>query len=219
QFNQMDAEGNLPDEFRCEIFEQMLVQKLFVHQAKIDSVFVDEDEIENELDRRIRYFISMIGSVERLEEYYEKSIVEIKDEFRKDISDQLLAQRMQGTIFANVKVTPSEVKEYFKQIPEDSLPYYNAEVELSQIVKKPEISIEQRQLAIEKIEGILARVQKGEDFAKLAMIYSEDPGSATKGGDLGYVGRGELVTEFEGAAFRLQPDEVSEVVKTKYGYH
>jgi peptidyl-prolyl cis-trans isomerase SurA len=126
---------------------------------------------------------------------------------------------MQGTIFANVKVTPSEVKEYFKQIPEDSLPYYNAEVELSQIVKKPGISIEQRQLAIEKIEGILARVQKGEDFAKLAMIYSEDPGSATKGGDLGYVGRGELVTEFEGSAFRLQPGEVSEVVKTKYGYH
>jgi peptidyl-prolyl cis-trans isomerase SurA len=220
QYNQLAAENpSVPENFRCEIFEQMLNQKLFLQQAKVDSIVITEDEIANELDRRIRYFIGMIGSVEKLEEYYEKSIVEIKDEFRKDIADQLLAQKMQSQIFGTIKVTPDDVKKFYAQLPEDSLPYYNAEVELMLIVKHPEISPEQKQLAIEKIEGIHERVMKGEDFSKLAIIYSEDPGSAAKGGDLGYVGRGELVTEFEGAAFRLKPGEVSEVIKTKYGYH
>jgi peptidyl-prolyl cis-trans isomerase SurA len=220
QYHQLANENSsLPENFRCEIFEQMLTQKLFLQQAKVDSIIVSEDEIANELDRRIRYFINMIGSVEKLEAYYEKSIVEIKDEFRKDIADQLLAQKMQSNIFGNIKITPSEVKQFFSTIPEDSLPYYNAEVELLQVVKYPDISPEQKQLAIEKIEGIHERIKKGEDFAKLAIIYSEDPGSASKGGDLGFVGRGELVTEFEGAAFRLKPGEVSDIVKTKYGYH
>jgi peptidyl-prolyl cis-trans isomerase SurA len=220
QYAQLSAERlDMPVEFKCEILEQMLTQKLFLQQAKVDSVVVSDDEINNELDRRIRYFIGMIGSVEKLEAYYEKSIVEIKDEFRKDIAEQMLAQKMQTQIFGTIKVTPSEVKSFFNDIPEDSLPYYNAEVEVMQIVKIPEVSPEQKQLAIEKIEGIFERAMKGEDFAKLAIIYSEDPGSAAKGGDLGFVGRGELVTEFEGAAFRLQPGEISPVVKTKYGYH
>lgn len=220
QYEQMAAENPaVPEEFKCEILNQMLTQKLFLQQAKIDSINISEDEIEGELNRRIRYFTSMIGSVEKLEEYYGKSILAIKDEFRKDIADQLLAQRMQGNIFGKVQVTPSEVKKFFERLPKDSIPYYNAEVEIGQIVKKPEIAIEQRQLAIEKIEGILARAKKGENFATLATIYSEDPGSASRGGDLGFVGRGELVTEFEGAAFRLQPDEISDIVKTKFGYH
>lgn len=220
QFEQLAAENpGVPEEFKCEILNQMLTQKLFLQQAKLDSVNISDDEIEGELNRRIRYFTSMIGSVEKLEEYYGKSILSIKDEFRKDIADQLLAQRMQGKIFGDIKVTPSEVKKFFESIPKDSIPYYNAEVEIGQIVKKPEVAIEQRQLAIEKVEGILARARKGENFATLATIYSEDPGSASRGGDLGFVGRGELVTEFEGAAFRLQPDEISDIVKTKFGYH
>jgi len=220
QYFQLAAENpSLPEDFRCEILGQLLNQKLFLQQAKVDSIIISEDEIANELDRRIRYFINMIGSVEKLEEYYEKSIVEIKDEFSKDIADQLLAQKMQSQIFGGIKVTPDDVKKFYAALPEDSLPYYNAEVELMQVVKHPEVSPEQKQLAIEKVEGIRERILKGEDFSKLAIIYSEDPGSAVKGGDLGFVGRGELVTEFEGAAFRLQPGEVSEVVKTKYGYH
>ncbi len=220
QYEQLAVENpGVPVEFKCEILNQMLTQKLFLQQAKLDSVNISDDEIESELNRRIRYFTSMIGSVEKLEEYYGKSILAIKDEFRKDIADQLLAQRMQGNIFGNVKVTPAEVKKFFESIPKDSIPYYNAEVEIGQIVKKPEVAIEQRQLAIEKVEGILARARKGENFATLATIYSEDPGSASRGGDLGFVGRGELVTEFEGAAFRLQPDEISDIVKTKFGYH
>lgn len=220
QYNQLATENpSVTEDFKCAIFDQMLNQKLFLQQAKVDSVVIGEDEIQSELDRRIRYFTQMIGSVEKLEEYYGKSIIEIKDEFQKDIADQLLAQKMQGNIFGKIQVTPSEVKEYFKRIPKDSVPYYNAQVEIGQIAIKPEVAVEQKQLAIEKIEGILARARKGENFATLATIYSEDPGSAAKGGDLGYVGRGELVTEFEGAAFRLQPGEISDIVKTKYGYH
>ncbi len=220
QYEQLAAENpEVPTEFKCEILNQMLTQKLFLQQAKLDSIVISEDEIESELNRRIRYFTAMIGSVEKLEDYYGKSILAIKDEFRKDIADQLLAQRMQGNIFGSIKVTPSEVKKFFNSIPKDSIPYYNAEVEIGQIVKKPEVAIEQRQLAIEKVEGILARARKGENFATLATIYSEDPGSANKGGELGFVGRGELVTEFEGAAFRLKPDEISDIVKTKFGYH
>jgi peptidyl-prolyl cis-trans isomerase SurA len=152
QYAQLSAERlDMPVEFKCEILEQMLTQKLFLQQAKVDSVVVSDDEINNELDRRIRYFIGMIGSVEKLEAYYEKSIVEIKDEFRKDIAEQMLAQKMQTQIFGTIKVTPSEVKSFFNDIPEDSLPYYNAEVEVMQIVKIPEVSPEQKQLAIEKI--------------------------------------------------------------------
>lgn len=220
QYNQLRNDRyDLPTDFKCEILEQLLTQKLFLQRAKIDSIVVADDEIENELDRRIRYFVSMIGSIDKLEAYYEKSIVEIKDEFRKDIADQLLAQKMQAQIFGKIKVTPSEVKKFFHSIPPDSLPYYNAEVELMQIVRNPEVSAEQKQLAIEKIQGIYERIMKGEDFSKLAIIYSEDLGSASRGGDLGYVSRGELVTEFEGAAFRLRPGEISPIVKTKYGYH
>lgn len=220
QYQQFISENqNVPENMRCQILQQMLSQKLFLQQAKIDSVVVSEDEINNELDRRIRFFIDMIGSVEKLEDYYGKSITVIKGEFRKDIADQLLAQKMQSQIFQKIKVTPSEVKTFFSTIPKDSIPYYNATVEISQIVKNPELAPEQKQLAIEKAEGILSRLKQGENFATIATIYSDDPGSATKGGDLGYVGRGEMVTEFEGAAFRLNPGEISDIVKTKFGYH
>lgn len=220
QYQQFISENqNVPENMRCQILGQMLGQKLFLQQAKLDSVSVTDEEISGELDRRIRFFINMIGSVEKLEGYYGKSITAIKEEFKRDIADQLLAQKMQGRIFEKIKVTPSEVKTFFKNIPEDSIPYYNATVEIAQIVKKPEVAPEQKQLAIEKAEGLLSRLKQGENFATLATIYSEDPGSAAQGGNLGFVGRGELVTEFEGAAFRLNPDEISDIVKTKFGYH
>ena len=126
---------------------------------------------------------------------------------------------MRNEVLGNLRISPAEVKNFFNDIEPDSLPYFNAEVEVAQIVVYPEVDIVQKQLAIEKLEGIRARIIQGEDFYTLAMIYSEDPGSVDQGGDLGFVGRGELVTEFEAAAFRLQENEVSEIVKTKFGYH
>ena len=126
---------------------------------------------------------------------------------------------MQQTITKDVQVTPSEINEYYNNIPKDSLPFMNSEIEVGQIVKEPNISPEEEKSVIEKINGLRDRIIKGENFATLAILYSEDPGSASKGGELGFIGRGQLVAEFEAVAFKLEKDEVSDVVKTKFGYH
>jgi len=219
QYQQMRMEGEVPEDFKCLVLDQMLAQKLMVEQAALDSLTVGEDEIESELDRRIRYFVSMIGSEEKLEEYYGKSIIRIKDEFRKDIEEQLLSNKMRSKIMENVKVTPAEVKNFYNSIPKDSLPYFNAEVEVGQIVINPIVSAELKEYARKSLEDIRQRIVNGEDFCTLATLYSEDPGSAEQCGDLGFIKRGEMVTEFEGAAFRLAENEISPVVETKFGFH
>lgn len=217
---QMDQQTILPADAKCALLDQMMTNKMFLEQALLDSIKVTDDEIESELDRRIRYFVNMIGSEEKLEAYYEKSIAQIKDEFRGDIKDQLLSQREQSKIYENVKVTPSEVKEFFNSIPTDSLPYYNAEVEVGQISVLPKVTPEQKESAKKKAQELLDRVKKGEDFGTLAKIYSEDPGTAEKGGDLGNVTRGQMVTEFEAAAFNLTDSmELSPVIESKFGFH
>lgn len=210
----------LDTKIKCEILDQMLTQKLLIAQAQIDSVVVGDDEVESELDKRVRYFSNMTGGQSKLEEYYGKSIVEIKDEFRNEIKQQLLASREQQSIITNVKVNPSEVKVYFNSIPSDSLPYYNAEVEVGVIVFYPKVSNELKELARQKIKELKERADKGEDFATLASLYSEDPGSADKGGELGFVNRGELDPAFEAAAFSLKtPGQISDVVESRYGFH
>jgi peptidyl-prolyl cis-trans isomerase SurA len=220
QYQQMKLEGtDFPGDFKCAILDQMLAQKMLKQQAELDSLVVSEDEIEGELDRRVRYFVSMIGSEEKLEEYYGKSIVRIKDEFRKDIREQLLSQKMRSNVLEKVKVTPADVKAFFNAIPSDSLPYFNAEVEVGQIVVNPVANEELKDYTRKSLEGIRERIIAGEDFCVLARLYSEDPGSAEQCGDLGFIKRGEMVTEFEGAAFRLSENEVSNVVETKFGFH
>ncbi|MDX2002992.1 MAG: peptidylprolyl isomerase [Chitinophagales bacterium] len=222
QYQQMKLETpGLPESFKCQLFDQMLTNKMYLEQAKIDSIKVTDDEVESELNRRIQYFVSMIGSEEKLEAYYEKTILQIKDEFRTDIREQLLAQREQAKIYESVKVTPNEVKEFFNTIPKDSLPYFKSEVEIGQIVIKPKFSATAKQLAIEKLEGIREQIVKGNnDFETLASIYSQDDGSKDLGGDLGMVGRGVMVPEFEAAAFSLQDSmELSPIVESQYGYH
>ena len=220
QFQQMKLEGaDVPDDFKCAILDQMLSQKMLLEQATLDSLTVSEEEVESELDRRIRYFVSMIGSESKLEEYYGKSILRIKDEFRKDIREQLLSQKMRTNILGKVKVTPADVKAFFNAIPKDSLPYFNAEVEVGQLVINPTVSRELKDYTRSALAAIRERVLKGEDFCILAQLYSEDPGSAEQCGDLGFIKRGEMVTEFEGAAFRLAENEVSPVFESKFGFH
>lgn len=220
QYQQMQLEGSaVPEDFRCAILDQMLAQKLLVENAKLDSIVVGEDEIESELDRRIRYFVSMIGSEEKLEAYYGKSILQIKDEFRKDIEEQLLSNKMRSKVLEKVSVTPSEVKNFFNAIPKDSLPYFNAEVEVGQIVLNPQPNKELKEYTRKSLSDIRQRIVDGEDFCVLAGLYSEDPGSATQCGDLGFIKRGEMVTEFEGAAFRLGENEISDVIESQFGFH
>ncbi len=204
---------------RCGILEELMFQKLLLNQADLDSVKVTDKQVESELDRRLRYFISQIGSKEQLEEYFKKSILEIKEDMREKIKDYLLIQNVQSKLTQDVKITPSEVADFFNSIPSDSLPLIGSQIEIIQIVKKPVISNVEIDAVRDRLNSIRDRVKKGEDFATLANLYSEDPGSMTKGGELGFVGRGELLPEFEAAAFSLKPNEVSPVIKTDKGYH
>lgn len=210
----------LPPDTKCLILDQLLTEKLMVTQAAIDSVTASDDEIESELDRRIRYFSKAAGGDDKLEAYYGKSIVEIKEEFRQQIEDQLVAQKEQQSIIGDVKVTPSEVKDFFNRIPVDSLPFYNAQVEVGELIIYPEVNAELKKLAYDKLAGIKKRIIDGEDFGTLAGIYSEDPGSKNDGGDLGFVNRGDLDPTFEAAAFALKnPGDISDIIESQFGYH
>ena len=204
---------------RCQMLESLLFQKLLLNQAEVDSIVISDLQIEQTMDQRLRYFISQLGSRERFEEYYGKSIEEFKDEFRSDIENQLKVEQAQSTIVLDVTVTPSEVKSYFRGIPTDSIPLVNSTVEIAEIVRTPPISLEQKLAIKDRLRGLRERVMAGESFATLAILYSEDPGSAKKGGELGFYGRGELYKEFEAIAFKLEGEEVSEIVETQAGFH
>ncbi|MEI6697048.1 MAG: peptidylprolyl isomerase [Bacteroidota bacterium] len=222
QYNQMQIQGNLKggDNVKCSILENILVSKLMLNQAKVDSVVVGEEQVESELERRIRYYISQVGSKEKFEEYYKKSVNEFKDEFRDNIRNQMLVQMMEGNITESKKVTPSEVKKFYDEIPSDSIPLINAEYEIGQIIRQPVISKAEKEVVKQRLNELRERILKGEKFASLAALYSEDPGSAKKSGELGLFGRGEMFPEFEAAAFNLKtPDQVSNVIETKAGYH
>ncbi len=203
----------------CEVFEELLFQRLLIHHAEIDSVTVSEDEVESNMDRRIQQLIGQMGDQKKLEEFYGKSVPEIKEEMRILIRDQLTAQRMQMTVVEGIEVTPSEVREYYTKLPEDSIPLINEEVELSQIVKYPEVSKEAREEVVEKLNGLKERIENGTSFSSMAILYSEDPGSNKKGGEYKGIQRGVFVKEFEAVAFNLKRGEISAPFKTEFGYH
>ncbi len=207
------------EEVKCEIIEDILFQNLLVNQAKIDSVVINDEDIESEITKRMYYFESQLGSTEKVEEYFGKSKVEIEQELGKVIRNQFLAQKVQNSITSNVKVTPAEVRDFFNKQSESSIPQVPSKVEFAQIIIKPEVSNEQKEKLRTRLNKFRERVYNGEDFKMLATLYSDDPGSASKGGELGFVNRGELVPEFERAAFRLKEGEISEVVQSKYGFH
>ncbi len=211
---------NLPADVRCNIVDGLLVNKLLVNQAKLDSVQVSEEDVETQLTARIdRILQYMNDDMTQFEAYYGQSINEVREQFREDLRNQILMERMRGQIMKDVAVTPSEVKDFFNNIPKDSLPYFNAEVEVSEIVYKPKVSAEERQKSITKLEDIRKRiVEGGEAFEGLAQKFSDD-GSARGGGDLGWAKRGKFVPEFEAAAYNLEQDEVSPVVESEFGFH
>lgn len=209
----------IDDKVKCEMLEEILYQKLLLHQAEIDSVVVTEAEVESEIDRRLNYFIAQIGSEKKLELYYKKSMLEIKEEFRIIVKEQMTSQRMQSKITSDIKVTPKEVKAYFKGLEADSIPTIESEVEYAQILINAKESDAEKEEARERIKGFRDRIINGEDFSTLAILYSEDEGSAKNGGELGFLGRGELVTEFSVVAFKLKNKAVSEIIETEFGFH
>jgi peptidyl-prolyl cis-trans isomerase SurA len=205
---------------KCKVFEELLVQKLMLNQAKVDSVEANEAQINSELDRRLNYFVQQLGSEKKLEEFYEKSMVEIRADFYDLLSDQLSVQAMQGEITKDLRITPADVKKFFESIPVDSIPLIDEEIEYAQIIFAPRKSTTEVDKAKNRLEEYRSQVLKKEkDFATLAVIYSEDPGSATNGGELGMVPKGAMVAEFDAVAFGLQDGEVSNVFKTQFGYH
>jgi len=203
----------------CELVKSTIYQKLILNQGYLDSIKVSTEQVNNEINRRMDYFISQIGSKEKLEEYYGKTITQIKDEMQEPIKDMILVQEMKDKILSRIKISPTEVYDFFAKIPADSLPYYNTEVELAQIliyVKPTDIDDKK---AKDKLLLIRKRIIEGEKFESLAILYSDDPGSASKGGDLGLVNKSDLVPEFSAVAFKLRKDSISDIVKTQYGYH
>jgi len=208
------------EEVRCQIIEDILYQKLLVHQAKLDSTDVSEDDVNQELDSRLSSFISQLGSEEALEEYFKKSTSELKIEFYEIIYNQLLTQRMQSSITSSVSITPEEVKLFFQEMKKSSdIPVMPTTLEISQIIKIPEITLDEKSRIRKKLISFRDRIKNGEDFTVLATLYSDDTESAKNGGELGFVGRGALVPEFESAAFSLKGDQISEVIETQFGYH
>ena len=203
----------------CEVFEELLFQKLLIHHAAIDSISIGEEEVEANMDRRIQQLIMQMGDQKKLEDFYEKSVVEIKEDMRTLIKEQLTAQRMQMTVVEGIEVTPSEVREYYENLPADSIPLISAEVELSQIVKFPELSDEAEQEVIAELKELKERIENGTSFSSMAILYSEDPGSNKKGGEYQGIQRGVFVKEFEAVAFNLRKGEISDPFKTEFGYH
>ncbi len=204
---------------KCQVLEELMFQKLLLIQADKDSVTVTDNEVDAEIGRRLAYYINMFGSQEKFEEFYGKKVNVFKDEVRPEIKDQLIIQKMQQKIIGDIKISPSEVKLFYENIPKDSLPLIPTEYEWSQIVIEPKVSAEAKQLAREQLESYRKRVLNGESMSVLAALYSEDPGSAKNGGKYENVARGMMVPEFESVAFKLKPGEVSEVFETPYGYH
>jgi peptidyl-prolyl cis-trans isomerase SurA len=213
--------GVLPPDASCLILDNVMAQKLLVNQAKLDSITVLDAEVETQLDARIEQILAyMNNDYQQFEDYYGQSVNQIKDQFREDLRSQLLAERMRGQVISGISVTPSEVKAFFDRIPADSLPYFNSEVEISEIVYRPKVNEAEREKAIKKLEELRDMVLvQGEDFAKVAQKYSDDFASARIGGDLGWTRRGKFVPEFEAAAYNLEVDEISPIVESEFGFH
>lgn len=215
QHNEKKEEGEVS---RCKVFEDLLFQKLLLAQADRDSLTTTDVEVESELNRRIQYYVGMLGGEEKFEAFYNKRISVFKDELRDDVRDQLLAQKMQQKITGDAKLTPSEVRTFYNTLPIDSLPLINSELEIGHIVRKPPISDDAKTAVRAQLEVYRQRVVNGESISVIAALYSEDPGSAKNGGYYEF-GRGQMVPEFEAVSFRLKPGEVSEIFETSYGYH
>ena len=204
----------------CLVIEDLLMRKLLINQAKIDSVLVLDAEVEAQLEARIANILRNMGNdMQRFEQIYDKTVDQVRDEMREPMKNQMLSQRMQEQIMDAVEATPSEVVEFYNRIPKDSLPYFNSEVEISEIVYTIPYNDSAKAQALGKINSLRDRVMNGEDFGELATIFSDDPGSARQNGNLGLQPRGTFVPEFEAVAYNLEIGEISYPVETQFGYH
>nr|WP_321405361.1 peptidylprolyl isomerase [uncultured Carboxylicivirga sp.] len=221
QYEQALMEGvNFPGDLKCNIFEQQLISKLLLNQAKLDSIEVGENQVVNQVDARVNYFINQIGSKEKLEEYFNKSLLQIKRDQMEMVRTQMLTESMKGEITKDIKVTPAEIRAFYRNVDKDSLPMIPTQFELEQIVLYPKIEQKEIDRVKTQLRDFQRQINEGRDFATLAVLYSEDKGSAARGGELGWMPRAQLVPEFASVAFNLQDkNKVSKIVETEFGYH
>lgn len=214
---------DITDSLRLAILNQIIEDKILLFKAQLDSIAIEDERVEQEIDRKISYILQVQfrGDEAAFEKYLGKSILQFKNESKQKMREKMLTEEMRNKILRDVRITPNEVRRFYNRMSKDSLPEIPAEVEISQIIKVPKVSAFAKQYAYDKINGLRERILSGEDeFSELAFIYSEDPGSSGKGGETGYFTRGKMVPEFEEAAFRLKPgDTVSKIIETTYGYH
>lgn len=205
----------------CAIPEQIAVQKLFLHQAAIDSIEVTEAEISAGIDQQIEYWTQMAGSREKLEEYKKQTVSQMRAQLHDDYRDRQMVQKMREKLVEDVKVTPAEVRRYFRDLPQDSLPFVPTAVEVQIITQTPSIEMEEINRVKDELREYTDRVTRGEtSFSTLARLYSEDPGTARNGGELGYTGRGVLDPNFATVAFGLtDPKKISKIVESEFGFH
>lgn len=205
----------------CVIPEQMAVQKLFLHQAELDSVEANESSVSHQVDMRLNYYINQIGSKEKMEEYFRKPSSEIREEMMVMVRNQMIIQQMQQKLTSSIKPTPADIRRYYNTLPADSIPMMPAQVEVQVLSFEPPVPVEETERVKQRLREFTERIQNGTaDFSMLARLYSEDTESAKRGGELGFVGKGQLVPEFAEVAFNLNdPKRVSRVVQTEYGYH
>lgn len=204
----------------CVIPEELAVQKLFLHQAEIDSIEVSEQEVIQKVEQQTAWLIDQIGSKEKMEEYYNKTSTQIREMLRENIRNGLIVQQMQRELVGDIKLTPAEVRNYFKNLPPDSIPSIPTQVEVQIITREPKIKEEEIERVKKTLREFTDRIYKGESFSMLARFYSEDPGSARRGGEYGFTGRGELTPEFANVIFNMtDPKKISKVFETEYGYH
>ena len=211
----------IPGDPYCVIPEQLAIQKLFLHQAEIDSVEANESTVSHQVDIRLNYYINQIGSKEKMEEYFRKTSTEIREEMMTTVRNQMIIQQMQSKLTQNIKPTPADIRRYYNSLPLDSIPMMPAQVEVQILSFEPAVPVEEIERVKQRLREFTDRVQSGStDFSMLARLYSEDTESAKRGGELGFVGKGQLVPEFAEVAFNLtDPKKVSRIVKSEYGYH
>ena len=211
----------IPGDPYCVIPEQLAIQKLFLHQAELDSIEVNESSVSSQVDMRMNYYVSQIGSKEKMEEYFRKTSSEIREEMMTMVRNQMIIQQMQSKLTENISPTPAEVRRFYSTLHQDSIPMVPAQVEVQIISVEPTVPIEETERIKARLRDYTERVHNGSaDFSMLARLYSEDVESAKRGGELGFVGKGQLVTEFANVAFNLtDPKRVSRIVQTEYGFH
>ena len=205
----------------CVIPEQLAVQKLFLHQAELDSINVSEQDVLSRLEQQTNWLIDQIGSKEKMEEYYNKTSTQIREMLRENIRNGMIVQKMQQEIIGNIKIVPADVRRYFKNLPQDSIPFVPTQVEVQIVTLEPKIPQEEIERVKKALRDYTDQVNKGEiAFSTLARLYSEDDGTRRRGGELGFMGRGELVPEFANVAFNLQdPSKISKIVESEFGFH